>query len=184
VPVGRTQYYLAASLDGYLAEADGGLDWLLSFGLEGSDYDEFIADVGAIAMGAATYEWVVANQTAEWSYDVPTWVFTHRRLPHVDGADVRFAHGPVAGVHPQLAEAAGERNVWVCGGGDLAAQYVRAGLLDQILLTIAPVLLGAGIPFLPVRLVDGLELVGTRSFPNGMAQLDYRVAADSRRLSQ
>jgi dihydrofolate reductase len=77
-------------------------------------------------------------------------VFTHRGLPTVEG-DVRFVQGDVAPVHAEMAAAAGGKDVWVVGGGDLAAQFAEAGLLDQLLLSIAPVTLGAGRPLFPRR---------------------------------
>ncbi len=104
---------------------------------------------------------------------MPTWVLTHRDLPVVEGADIRFAHGAVSDVHPALVEAAGDRDVWVIGGGDLAGQFADAGLLDEVWVQYAPVTLGAGAPLLPRRL--DLELVETaqnRSFVCAR----YRVA--------
>ncbi len=151
----RTVYYTATTLDGYLADERDSLDWL--FVQEIADdgpmnYGDFIGSVGAIAMGATTYEWVRVHLAAageSWGYTQPTWVFTHRDLTPIEGADVRFVSGDVAGVHAELAQAAGERDVWVVGGGDLAAQFATAGLLDELVLNIAPVTLGAGRPLFP-----------------------------------
>lgn len=118
------------------------------------NYEEFIADVGALAMGATTYEWVrqrVGAGTEKWAYDMPSVVFTHRDLPGIAGADVRFAAGDVTTVHAELATAAAGRDVWVVGGGDLAGQFADAGLLDEIVVSIAPVTLGEGRPIFPRR---------------------------------
>jgi dihydrofolate reductase len=182
--MGAVQYYLAQSLDGYLAEADGGLDWLINFGGEGevevSDatdgtYDAFFAGVGALAMGSATYEFILA-EASDWPYaGVPSWVFTTRTLSVPEGADVRFASGPVAPIHAAMVEAAGGRNVWVVGGGDLAMQFVDAGLLDEVHVTIVPVVLGSGLPTFPRRVRDRLRLMGARPFRNGMVELRYEV---------
>ena len=181
----RTQYYVAQSLDGYIAEIDGGLDWLLRYdGEAGSDvsqatdgeYDRFFAQVGAIVMGSATYEFVLAEEQDRWPYvDTPSWVLTSRELPVPDGADVRFASGPVAPVHEQLRAAAGERNVWIVGGGGLASDFADAGLLDELLLTVVPVVLGDGLPAFARRLGQRLRLTGTRAFSNGMSELRYDV---------
>jgi dihydrofolate reductase len=91
---------------------------------------------------------------------VPSWIFSSREQRPVEGADVRFVRGDVAPVHAELAEAAGERDVWIVGGGPLVAQFAAAGLLDEVLVTIAPVTLGAGRPLLPARVELRLEETG------------------------
>ena len=180
---GRCQYYLAQSLDGYLAESDGGLDWLVRFGGESEidasaatdgAFDRFFADVGAVAMGSATYEFILSSEPASWPYpETPSWDFTSRELPQPEGADVRFARGPLRPAYEQMKAAAGERNVWVVGGGDLAMQFADAQLLDELHLTIVPVVLGEGLPTFPGRLRQPLRLTGTRAFRNGMVELRY-----------
>lgn len=131
-------------------------------------YAEFIADVGAIAMGATTYEWILRHATDEnddsaavpWPYEPPGWVFTHRTLPRASSSSpIVFSSGDVRGVHAEMTEAAGNRNIWMMGGGDLAGQFADAGLLDEVILAIAPVTLGAGAPLLPRRLPLRLEHV-------------------------
>ncbi len=118
-------------------------------------YDTFITDVGALAMGRTTYEWILDHEFAgknpsdwRWPYDVPCWVFTHRELPVVPDAPITFTSGDVATVHAELLEAAGDRNVWIVGGGDLAGQFADVGLLDEVIVWIACVTLGAGAPLL------------------------------------
>ena len=113
------------------------------------NYDEFLAGVGALAMGSTTYEWIL--DYGKWPYELPTWVFTHRDLRVVPGAPIEFTSGDVARVHEQMATAAGDRNIWIVGGGDLAGQFADAGLLDEVIVMIAPVTLGAGAPLLPRR---------------------------------
>lgn len=155
-----TQYYTACSLDGFLATDDGSLDWLFrqEIDLEGPmAYPAFGADKGALAMGATTYEWVVAHDD-EWSYHSPTWVFTHRELPAKNGGgDVHFTQADVREVHEEMTRAADGKNVWLVGGGDLVGQFADAGLLDEVWVQYAPVTLGSGAPLLP-RVLD-LELV-------------------------
>jgi len=159
----RTTFYTATTLDGYIADADDSLDWLMSQPQdEGGplNYEAFIADIGAICMGSTTYEWVVNHQTnagEPWMYEMPSFVFTHRTLPVMDGADVRFVADDVTPVHAAMTAAAGGKDLWVVGGGDLAAQFAAAGLLDEIIVYIAPVMLGAGRPLF-TRPFD-LELV-------------------------
>lgn len=153
----KTQYYTSASLDGFLATPDHSLDWLMQFGdTPIGDYDGFIANIGALAMGAHTYEWVLRHLVAAgeagrpaWPYSQPTWVFSSRDLPPVDGAELRFVRGDVRPVHAEMRKVAGERNIWIVGGGDLAGQFHDQGLLDEMIITVAPVTLGAGTPLLP-----------------------------------
>ena len=159
----RTQYYTAATLDGFIADPDNSLEWLFTRKRDeaGSlNYGDFIAEVGALAMGSTTYEWIIDHESAKWPYEVPSWVFTHRELTVVPNAQVEFVSGDVAPVHREMRRAAGERNVWIVGGGDLAGQFSDAGLLDEVLVTIAPVTLGAGAPLLPRRIELSVEEVG------------------------
>jgi dihydrofolate reductase len=166
-----TQYYTATTLDGFIATPDNSLDWLLTRRQDKGgplDFEEFIAGVGTLAMGSTTYEWVLNHEykdpeltDGKWPYDGPCWVFTHRDLPVPPGADVRFARGDVVPVHRQMVEAAGGRNLWIVGGGDLAGQFADAGLLDDVLVMIAPVTIGAGAPLLPRHVELELAEVGT-----------------------
>lgn len=73
-------------------------------------------------------------------------MFTHRELDAMEGADIRWVSGDVATAYDEIAAAAGDRDVWVVGGGDLAAQFADAGHLDEVIVMIAPVTLGAGRP--------------------------------------
>jgi dihydrofolate reductase len=158
----KTSYYTATTLDGFLADEQDSLDWLLSQPIDEDgpfSYRSFIPDIGAIAMGATTYEWVLDHneRTGDaWPYEQPSWVFTHRDLPLV-ADNIRLTAAPVADVHAEMAAAAGGRDVWVVGGGDLAAQFAEAGLLDEVIVAIAPVTLGAGKPLFPRRF--DLELI-------------------------
>jgi dihydrofolate reductase len=160
--VSLTQYYTATTLDGFIADPDHSLEWLFRREREEGgilNYGDFIANVGAMAMGATTYEWILDHEfrgkdPAEWRwpYDIPCWVFTHRELPSVPGARIEFTSADVRSVHAEMLRAAGERNVWVVGGGDLAGQFADARLLDEVIVSIAPVTLGGGAPLLPRRL--------------------------------
>src|SRR5688572_9438645 len=110
--------------------------------------------MGADTIGAATYLWIRDHQDT-WDYAVPTRVFTHRDLTGVAGvagADLRLTRGDVKAVHADLAAAAGDREVWVMGGGELAGQFADAGLLDEVVIAYTPVMLGAGAPLLPRQL--------------------------------
>lgn len=176
----RTQFYGAASLDGFLADRDDSLQWLFQFGdPERPTYEAFIARVGAIAMGASTYDWLrkhLATSGEPWPYTQPCWVFTHRDLPRISGAKLTFVHGDVRPVHAAMAAAAQGGNVWIVGGGDLVGQFHDAGLLDDLIVQVTGVLLGAGKPLLPRRIVDPpLRLVGVHDMGRGFVELRYEL---------
>ena len=158
-------YYTATTLDGFIATTDDSLAWLMRQDLdaEGAQhYGDFIERIGASVMGSTTYLWVLDHleQSGDaWFYDMPPWVMNSRaQLPVLEGADVRFASGSAVEVYDALRAAAGDKDVWVVGGGDLAGQFAEAGLLDELIVSIAPVTLGAGRPLLPrpldLRLVE------------------------------
>jgi dihydrofolate reductase len=154
-----TQYYTATTLDGFIADSNHSLDWLFTRQQDEDgplSYASFIANVGALAMGANTYEWVLDHEEGRWPYAFPCWVFTHRELP-VAHATIELTADDVAAVHERMRAAAGGRNVWVVGGGDLAGQFAERGLLDEVIVYIAPVTLGAGAPLLSRRVELRLE---------------------------
>jgi len=180
----KTQYFAATSLDGFLATEDDSLDWLFPLGdMQAAGYPEFIAGVGALAMGSATYEWMlrhaetVAQETgAAWPYTQPAWVFSSRTLPGIPGADIRFVSGDVRAVHAQMQAAAGGRNLWIMGGGHLAGQFYDAGLLDEMILSVGSATLGRGKPLFPRRVLHPvLRLLSVRQIGEGMAVLHYEV---------
>lgn len=181
----RTQYFTATSLDGYIATEDDSLEWLFVLGdPEETSYPTFIANVGALAMGSATYEWMLRNAikagtdaAAPWPYTQPTWVFSSRELPPVDGADIRFVRGDVRPVLDEMRRVAGDRNIWLVGGGELVGQFHDAGLLDEIIVQVCSVTLGRGKPLLPRRITrpGGLMLTSARAIGSGFAELTYDV---------
>ena len=162
-----TQYYTATTLDGFIADENNSLEWLFTRDQDRAgplNYASFIDEVGALAMGSTTYEWLLDHELGDkdpaewkWPYDIPSWVFTHRQLRVVPGAAITFTSGDVAPVHAEMAAAAGGRNVWIVGGGDLAGQFADHGLLDEVIVYVAPVTLGRGAPLLPRRLELRLE---------------------------
>jgi dihydrofolate reductase len=168
--VSLTQYYTATTLDGFIADPNHSLDWLFTRKQEPEgplNYQDFIAEVGAMAMGSTTYRWILDHEFADkdpadwtWPYDIPCWVFTHRQLPVVPDAKIAFTSGDVAPVHEEMIRAADGRNVWIVGGGDLAGQFADAALLDEVIVSIAPVTLGAGAPLLPRRVELRLDELG------------------------
>jgi dihydrofolate reductase len=180
----KTQFYTATSLDGFIATEDDSLDWLFPLGdVNDTSYPSFIAEVGALAMGSATYEWmlrhaeIVASETGSaWPYTQPTWVFSSRTLPSIPGADLHFVRGNVQPVHSAMCAAAGDKNIWLVGGGDLAGQFYDAGLLDEVIVQVGSVTLGKGKPLFPRRVTSpSLQLVSVRQVGTGFAELHYIV---------
>ena len=180
----KTQYYTACSLDGFIATVDHSLEWLFPLGdINDTSYPAFIQGVGALAMGSSTYEWMLRHVVkpggadhAPWPYKQPTWVFSRRELPELPSAAIRFVRGDVNPVHRAMVSAAGGKNVWLVGGGDLVGQFHDAGLLDEIIVQVGSVTLGSGRPLLPRRIVSpSLQLTGTRYVGPGFAELSYLV---------
>jgi len=185
----RAIFYTASTLNGFLADPDDSLDWLLTIPQEQAtgDIAAFTESVGVLVEGASTYEWVrdhedLLRHPERWQQfygDRPTFVFTRRSPEPVPGADIRFVQGEVAEHWPDIVEAAGGRDVWIVGGGDLVGQFADAGLLDEIVVTFAPVTLAAGKPLLP-RDLDHTKLVLTSVRQAGpFAELTYRLTGRS-----
>lgn len=184
----KTQYYTATSLDGFIATEDDSLDWLFPLGdINDTGYPAFIAEIGALAMGSTTYEWmlrhsdkVVQETGSAWPYTQPSWVFTHRELPKVEGADIRFVRGSVQPVHAEMTAAANGKNIWIVGGGDLAGQFHDAGLLDEAIVQLASVTLGRGKPLFPRRITSPpWKLLSVRQIGPGFAELRYQLPKHS-----
>jgi dihydrofolate reductase len=193
-----TVYYCAASLDGYIAGADDSLDWLTGYQgsfegeaaesdpmSEGGAYKDFYESVQALVMGSATYEWLLDHLDLAggggWPYrGKPCWVLSSRELrqPEGEGVDVRVADASVGELYGELAAAAGDGVLWIVGGGGVASQFAVEGRLDEVHLTVVPVVLGAGKPLFERPLPGGsMQLTGTRTFRNGMVELRYAVKA-------
>lgn len=177
----KTQYYTATSLDGYIADEQHSLEWLFQFDVTPEDmgYADFIRDIGVLAMGSSTYEWVrnhLQRSGEAWPYQQPAWIFSSRELPPIAGAELRFVRGDVRPVHADMRQVAGEKNIWIVGGGELVGQFYDADLLDELIVQIAAVTLGRGAPLLPRQIVTPpLRLISARSFGAAFAELRYEV---------
>lgn len=173
----RASVFIATSLDGFIARQDGALDWLPMDGGEPHGYDEFIATVDAIVIGRNTFETVLGFDT--WPYGTkPVIVLstkpTASRAP--DGAVCDMMAGTPAQVVARLS-ARGFDHLYVDGGLTIQG-FLEAGLIQRLIITRIPVLLGRGIPlFGPLSHDVRLEHVTTRSYPSGMVQSEYLVAA-------
>lgn len=180
----RIIYDTATSFDGFIADAEGSLSWLFAVdGGEEPDASLLPGDAGVLVEGSTTYEWVLAESDIlahperwrEFHGDRATFVFTTRELPRPAGADITFVSGPVIEALPRIRAAAGDRDVWVVGGGDLAGQFFDAGALDEISVSVAPVTLGAGAPLLPRRIDSDRLSLRSAQMVGAFARLVYDV---------
>lgn len=155
----RFIYNTATTLNGFIADEANSLDWLFVVEQPGGEHETFMENIGVIVQGSTTYEWVLreehllddSGKWPEYFGERPTFVFTSRDLPIPRGADVRLVSGAVADYADAFLALAGDKDVWVVGGGDLAGQFLDAGLLDEIQVSVAPVTLAGGAPLFPRR---------------------------------
>lgn len=145
-------YYTASTLDGFLADDSDSLDWLLTQPIDEHgpmNMEDYMTRIGAIVMGYTTYQWVVdhiAESGEPWPYvDVPSFVFTHRDLDLVHES-IRVVSGSPASQRETLEAAADGKDVWVVGGGDLAAQFAEDSMLNEMVISYAPATVGSGRP--------------------------------------
>jgi dihydrofolate reductase len=171
----KASVFIAASLDGFIARPDGALDWLPD-DPEPHGYDEFMATIDAIVIGRNTFEMVMSFPA--WPYKTPVIVLTtqpSKVIPPV-GAACDVMDGPPADVVARLAER-GMRHLYIDGGVTIQ-RFLDAGLIQRMIITRIPVLLGSGIPlFGPVSRDIRFEHVATRTYKSGLVQSEYILAA-------
>jgi dihydrofolate reductase len=170
----KASVFIATSLDGFIARADGALDWLPAGGGEPHGYDEFMATVDALVIGRKTFETVLGFDT--WPYgDKPVFALSARALaPAPPGAVVERLSGDPADIVSQLA-ARGVRHVYVDGGITIQ-RFLQAGLIQRLIITRIPVLIGAGIPLFGATHRDiALKHIATRQYASGLVQSEYAV---------
>lgn len=180
----KTQYYTASSLDGFIATEDHSLDWLFPLGdIAETGFDEFFAEVGALAMGSHTFEWLMSNHVLSgtedarpWPYEQPAWIFSSRDLTLPESTNTKLVRGDVRTVHKEMLNASNGKNLWIVGGGDLAAQFYDAGLLDEIIVQIGSTTLAKGMPLFPRSTpTGGLKLRQAKAMGEGFAELRYEI---------
>jgi dihydrofolate reductase len=182
----KVVFHTATTINGFLADEGDSLQWLFDVptdGLEDGDLTRFMPGVGAIVMGSTTYNWVVdfedlMQHPEKWQPfygDRPTWVFSGRERRQVPGANLRFVSGDVTAAWPEILDSANGGDVWVMGGGELVGQFIDAGLLDEMRLSVAPATLTSGRPLLPRNLgTNELTLTAARQV-GAFAELIYEV---------
>ena len=173
--MGKIILYLAISVDGYLADEQGGVDWLVGDGSEPNapgSYPAFLDTVDAIVMGWTTYHQLVAELSPDsWPYaGRPCYVVTHRN--ELDREGISFWNGELTALVDKLKESH-EGNIWLCGGASVAGQLLKAGRIDQLWLSIIPTVLGKGVRLFPALSQElPLKLVET-THGNGIVDLVY-----------
>jgi dihydrofolate reductase len=174
--VRRIVLYIAESLDGCIARPDGSLDWLDAAAVPGEDYGygEFLASCDTLLVGGVTFRQLLGF--GEYPYTGKrVYVFTRQGPVDVpEGADTAFVDTEPADLARRLLDEPGD-DIWLVGGSAIIQPIMDAGLVDEIILSIIPVVLGDGIPlFAPGTLEKRLELLDERSYPGGIVQLRYR----------
>ena len=172
-------YYVAISIDGYIATSDGGVDWLAPFNESGEDYgySEFYESIDAILMGSRTYEQILSF--GDWPYEsMPCWVFSSRQLD-ISQPEVHLTNREPKEIVALLTEH-GRSRAWLVGGGALASSFRLVGLINEYVVSVIPTVLGAGIPmFTPGSPKKLLKLVEFKQFNSGLVQLRYQENNDA-----
>jgi len=172
----KASVFIGTSLDGFIARPDGALDFLPPGGGEPHGYEEFMATVDALVIGRNTYETVLGFDA--WPYgEKRVFVLSTRTLPAAPpGASVEQLSGEPADIVSQLA-ARGVEHAYVDGGITIQ-RFLRAGLIERLIITRVPVLIGAGIPLFGALERDVvLRHVATRHYASGLVQSEYTVSA-------
>lgn len=172
--------YIAASLDGFIARADGSIDWLPVPDAGGVDYGygAFLETVDTLVMGRKTYEQVLT--LGPWPYaDRRCVVFSGTRAGQRDER-AEFIDCDIAACVRELREEAGDGVIWLVGGAEVIAGCLAGGVVDEIILTMVPVLLGEGVRLFPeTTWMTRLRLAEVRSFADGLVQQRYEVVPAS-----
>jgi dihydrofolate reductase len=173
--MGKTVLYIAASLDGFVAGKNDDLSWLDPYNDVEYGYSDFLAGIGAVIVGRRTYDIEVAHGW-ENAHPVPTFVMTHRMpVQKPRRPDVVFTSDDIAEVLKKARQLT-QKDVWILGGADLARQFLNRGLIDELVLSLVPVILAEGI-----RLFEGiggrisLTLREVKQFDEGLVQLIYQM---------
>ncbi len=173
----RFLIYIAMSLDGYIADASGSVDWLKGDGSEPDalgTYASFSEGIDTIILGRKTYDQIVNDLSPDvWPYvGKKTYVLSHSKS--ADREEVSFTNQPIQELAEDL-KAQAKKDIWICGGANLINQFLEEGLVDQLCVTIVPVILGNGIPLFDEGIdTHLLQLVSTETY-NGFTDLVYKV---------
>ena len=170
--MGKIVCNLATSVDGFIADENGGVDWLNDFQAEDYGMIDFFDQCGTAIMGSKTYEQALSFNS--WFGKMEGMVFTSRKLPSFNNEIINFVSGDPRPVVEQLHKK--ENDSWLVGGGQLITSFIDLHLLDELIITIVPRLLGKGLALCPsIKEVNKLQLVDSKAHTDGVLQLKYRV---------
>ncbi len=164
----KLKLYIAASMDGYIAGPNGEIDWLEAAGNLDYGYHDFYSSIDTTFMGNSTYQLTLT--VSEFPYSgKANYVFT-RSAPPQDTANVRFVSGDILSFVESLKSSPG-KDIWLVGGGQINTVMLNAGLIDEIILTVFPLVLGDGIPlFAPGANLTSFHTTGCESYETGLVQ--------------
>ena len=165
--------YIAQSVDGFIAEENGGVDWLNQYLKPDEDYgyNDFYQSLGAVIVGSKTYEQSISFR--HWYTDKESYVFTSRRLPVPEGWKPVFCQGDPRPLVQELKKK--PKDTWLVGGAAMVTSFLNAGLVDEIILSIIPEIIGRGIPlFQDIGRWHKPQLIANRQYKYGVTQLHYR----------
>ena len=169
----KISMYAAISIDGFIARADGSIDWLGSVEetVNDFDYQEFYASVDALVMGGKTYRQLASSN--DWLYaEKPVWVYSRDAFAPVIPNVFRTEESPVEFAGRLQSE--GKEHLWVVGGGDINSMFLRENLIDDMRIFVIPLALGAGIPlFAPIVPEQRWNLTATRQWKGGIIEMQY-----------
>ena len=161
---------LASSVDGFIADENGGVDWLNDFQAEDYGMMEFFEQCGTVIMGSRTYEQALAFNS--WFGKMEGVVFTSRQLPPFNNEIINFVSGDPVPVVDELRKK--EKDNWLVGGGQLITSFIDLDLLDELIITLIPRLLGRGLTLCPsIDAISMLQLLDSKIFNDGVVQLRY-----------
>lgn len=167
-----TTLFIATSLDGYIAGPDDDMSWLFT----DTDYgfDEFYQSVDTLIMGRGTYD--VVRKMGSWPYKGKrTLVVTRSEKLEITTSDTAYFSGSLEDLEKMLKEQ-GVKRSWLVGGGELVAGYLNADLVEEVVVSVHPVLLGKGVPLFPTSIPrTRLELIAAEAYDSGLVQIKYKI---------
>ncbi|KKH49348.1 dihydrofolate reductase family protein [Methanosarcina sp. 1.H.A.2.2] len=173
----RIKLYIACSLDGFIAQENGSIDWLTEY--ESSPktdygYSEFYASISTVLMGRKTYEQVLSF--GDWPYgEKKTYVFTRQKEPLLRENNVEFVSGDVGEFMRQVQENTDE-DIWLVGGSQLIKAFLEEDLVQDLIIFVVPLILGSGIPlFDRIGKEVRLRMIDTERYESGLARLEYEI---------
>ena len=174
----KVTYYVATSVDGYIAKLDGDVSWLDTLGIspEETGYEEFLSSVDGLVMGRNTYEFIY--NYGKWPYNnIPTWVCTSKSLDVIEGCQLQ--EGKNLNSVIKEAKSLGIEHLWLVGGGKLAASFINDKALTHLSISHMPIILGSGIKlFGDLKAPVKIKQQSAHSLPSGFTQLEFEVVYD------